>query len=212
MVLTSFPEGLLMSYLPTRLLVVGFSVVALACHDPVVPTDPTAPAPAGDRAAIVQSSSVQGFAFGGGPSNNGLVVAVGPEDAVEANRQQCLTGSNDVPTSQGKSVLVFTPSGNVHNKSHTLDAAVSVFAAGSIQSFCDLVGAPVVATGRVRYTTTFNDESMSPPGAVTFGVTVSGIVTLTAGGEARLFGESRIVILPDGSLVVDREVVRLTPL
>ncbi len=57
----------------------------------------------------------------------------------------------------------------------------------------------------------------SPSVATSSGVvvnqgTVDGIVQLVSGGQARLFASLRFTVRPDGTLLFDVELVRLTPL
>lgn len=39
-----------------------------------------------------------------------------------------------------------------------------------------------------------------------------GIVDLLDGGQARVLGTARVTVLPDGTLLLDEERVKLTPL
>jgi hypothetical protein len=79
---------------------------------------------------------------------------------------------------------------------------------------CRLVGAPLVATGRVFLNQSLN-QAFGPgsgPGSFVFHATVRGIVDLTAGGQARLYGTQRFEMRPDGTVFKDQELVTLTPL
>ena len=49
-------------------------------------------------------------------------------------------------------------------------------------------------------------------GVVVNHATVDGIVQLVSGGQARLFASLRFTVRPDGTLLFDVELVRLTPL
>jgi hypothetical protein len=90
------------------------------------------------------------------------------------------------------------------------DGHVAVFAygAGITTSPCDLVGAPVAATGAVRLHYVARVEG---GGATVFQVGARGTVTLATGGEARLTATWRQVVRPDGTLLFDLEPVTLTP-
>jgi hypothetical protein len=92
------------------------------------------------------------------------------------------------------------------------------YGAGIVVDPCVLVGAPVVATGTVKYTFRVSDLgdiyglNLGGPGSTSIHETVEGIVDLTGGGQARLFGKVRTLWGPDNSLRFDEERVRLTPL
>jgi hypothetical protein len=64
----------------------------------------------------------------------------------------------------------------------------------------------------VRASSHISDPAGSGRGAFVWHVTTTGVVDLASGGRARLFGTFRWVIRPDGTLVMDEEIVRLTPL
>jgi hypothetical protein len=191
----------------------AFAAVLGGCADRL-PTRVAAPSADRNGATIVRPSVVFGLAFGGGPMGNGLGVSVGIEDPVASLAAVCADPSLGSPLSPGKSQFVVTPSGNVPNHSVTTDAAVAVFAVGSelVTSPCQLTSENLVATGTARFVTTENDLSASSPGSFVEHATVKGTVTLTSGGQALLFGELQLVQRPDGTVVIDREVVRLTPL
>jgi hypothetical protein len=74
---------------------------------------------------------------------------------------------------------------------------------------CDLVGAPVVASGLAS----FKSPVLIPPsGGFVQTVTAHGIVDLTSGGQARLRVTGHITIRPDGTVQVERISITLTPL
>ena len=108
---------------------------------------------------------------------------------------------------------VFTPSGHFHTTTLPQDVSVDVFLLeGGFTDFCQLIDAPVVATGTasVRVTEAYGADDGS--GATTINFTVNGVLDLTSGGRARVLGTAHIVIRPDGSLVRLSETIRLTPL
>jgi hypothetical protein len=41
---------------------------------------------------------------------------------------------------------------------------------------------------------------------------VQGIIDLVSGGQARVLATAQVTILPDGTLLFDKEQVRVTPL
>jgi hypothetical protein len=201
---------------PTRLLASLLVPPALlagcADHAPTVPAvRPTRP-----NAEVTQTDQVVGFAYGGNPESNGYAILIGVEDVVAQLGVLCQNPSAIVTQSSGKSVFVKTPAGMTPLHSVSADANVVVLSLASVPPgasiFCALIGAPVVATGRVRYVLAANDSTGAGPGAQQIHVTLHGTVDLTAGGQANLFGEFQVVIRPDGSIVIDREVIRLTPL
>jgi hypothetical protein len=97
----------------------------------------------------------------------------------------------------------------------TREANVQVFEFGPelLADPCDLLGAPLVATGTVFFTHIATFEAPgSAPGSFRIHVTVHGVVDLVEGGQARLQAIANFVLRPDGTLVKDQEVVKLTPI
>jgi hypothetical protein len=80
---------------------------------------------------------------------------------------------------------------------------------GPVSGPCDLVGAPVLGIGTGKFTFPFH---FTPGGAIVAHVTVQGMVELVSGGQARVFGTARVLILPDGTFKFDEERVRLKPM
>jgi hypothetical protein len=108
---------------------------------------------------------------------------------------------------------VSTPSGHLHFTTLPQEVSVDVFLIeGGFTNFCQLVDAPVVATGTatVRVTEAYGADGGS--GATTINFTVHGVLDLTSGGSARVLGTAHLIIRPDGSLVRLSETIRLTPL
>ena len=84
------------------------------------------------------------------------------------------------------------------------------FGGGLVTDICQqLVGAPIVGTGTGQFT---NLLQSAGPGGTIFHITVQGTIDLATGGQARLFGTSRITILADGTQLFDEERISLTPL
>ena len=110
-----------------------------------------------------------------------------------------------------------TPSGRVIRVAHNPEAPIAVWAYGaaSLTSFCQLVGSPLLATGVVDYKTELSNcpcVGSTGPGAAVANVEASGVVTLTAGGQARLHLSAQVVISPDGTVRRDETRVTLVPL
>jgi hypothetical protein len=198
-----------------RLAVSLLSVVLLpSCTDSGRVTAPAEADVARDgpsHRAIVHRDVGTATALGGGPPTN-LAVLVGTESSIEA---VCTDFSTTTPSPQ-RGILVEAPSGKAPNHFVSREAFVQVFeySAGIVTDFCQLVGAPIVATGRAFFTQSGNQifGPGSGPGSFAIHVTVHGIVDLTAGGQARLHGAWRLEITPDGTLVKDQEPVTLKPL
>ena len=193
---------------PTSLSAALLLPVALlvGCTDsgsPTRPTDPTPARPLANGAQVFRSNFAT--AFGGAP--NPLVVMLGFD--VGVTPADVCAGTFTV--SNNSALIVLTPPGGFlagAARGHDLPVQVFQFA-GIITNFCDLVGAPLVATGNVNYTLPFLVPSS---GVVVNHTTVDGIVNLVVGGQARLFGSVRVTVRPDGTLLFDEELVRLTPL
>ena len=135
----------------------------------------------------------------------------------------CRDPTIPVVVSPATAIGVLTPTGRgvVHTLSK--EAYVDVFAIDQLaldqdEACQQVIEAPVVATGRVKFTTTLSDfeavfiNGTGGTGAGTLHATVQGIVDLTRGGQARLFGTVQVLMAPDGSLHMDEEHIRLTPL
>jgi hypothetical protein len=161
-------------------------------------------------AIVIKEFGVWSVLGGGPPTNLGLTVAG------EASIEDACADPFSVPISPQNGIVVITPSGQVPARGVTREAFVQVFeySAGILTDPCQLVGAPLVATGRAFFIQTFNEFAGpgSGPGSFAVHVTVQGIVELTAGGQARLHADVQFVIRPDGTLVIDQEPVTLKPL
>jgi len=82
------------------------------------------------------------------------------------------------------------------------------FPGPEITDFCQLEGKALVATG----TASFSAPALFTPGGVETGTwVVRGTVDLVSGGQDRLFGKAQLVVRPDGSLVLEKEHLTLTP-
>jgi hypothetical protein len=160
-------------------------------------------------AIVIKDFAVWSVLGGGPPTNLGLTVAG------EASIEDACADPNSIPISPQNGIIVITPSGQLPAHSLTREAFVQVFeySAGILTHPCQLVGAPLLATGRAFVVQTFNQSAGpgSGPGSFVVHITVHGSVELTGGGQARLHGEAQVVIRPDGTLVIDREPVTLTP-
>lgn len=171
-----------------------------------------------DAGAVIERSEFPfGFVGGGDPRDN-LAFFVGPVDPVAAAAIKCPDPSIIAPISPGgRPQIVTVPSGRVQVKAIVREAHIAVWQfTGLVTSYCQLVAAPVVATGVVRYTVTISNDGVfaggGGPGAAMWHINAVGVVDLTSGGQARLHATARILVLPDGSLRFDEERISLTPL
>ena len=183
------------------------SALLVGCADsngPTRPMDPTPGRPDLSNEATLIRTSVQ-LVFGGAP--NPLVVMLG-FDAGVTPLDVCL---GNATLSNTHALIVLTPPGGfLAGDAGGRNVPVQVFQfAGIPTSFCDLVGAPLVATGTVNFTVPLLVPSS---GVVVNEATVNGIVQLVGGGQARLFALLRFTVRPDGTVLFDVELVRLTPL
>jgi len=151
---------------------------------------------------VFRFDDLPGIGLGGEP-NDGLAILAGFEAPISVEAI-CADPFNQ-PFVPGSDQLVFTPSGGFHEQARARSTNVVVFAygAGIITDACQLVGAPVVATGIVTLSVNV------APNVQHF--TVRGIVDLVGGGQGRLHAAAQIVFR-DGFLVLDKERVTLTPL
>jgi hypothetical protein len=186
------------------------STLIFGCADQPTPAEPYAPVPeptlGATNAPPASGATVVRAPFGPGVLSGHVqyAVAVGFE---EPFAEHC----NDLesPNQQGSTLIVFSPSGRVHVKGSGKSVNVRVYEfPGVAASNCDLVGAPLVATGTVDFNLTVID---GPPGAVHVGVKNHGIVNLIGGGQARLHATGFTLIKPDGSFAFDhvRIILRL---
>ena len=178
------------------------TALLLACIEQSTPTDSDVPSFRTEHLVHMNA-----FQMGGYPSNP-LALQVGFEAGTTAE-DVCEDPFGHGNTGEGP--LIVTPHGGFHTHTSDRDANLVVyeFAGGPVTQPCQLVGAPVVATGTGKFT---YKESFSGRGAYVIHITVQGTVDLVDGGQARLWANARVTILPDGSLLLDEERVRLTPL
>jgi hypothetical protein len=192
----------------TGLCVVGSGAV-ISCSDGsvtapgqvnVTQPDPGDPSPR----AIVHKDLLLGTALGGGPLNTlAITVAIGSPVCPPS------------PASPAEGVLVEAPSGKTPSHAVTRTAFVQVFEFPAVfTDLCQLVGAPLVATGNVFFSHTATQffGPGSGPGSFVLQIRVHGIVDLVEGGQARLQAFGRLVIRPDGTLVRTEDSVKLTPI
>jgi len=192
---------------PMRFLVLAGGLAVLAgCTESsgsMQPGEPTLPN--FDRSSAPPSSGPHVFrdrfaiVLGGDPSNP-LAVMIG----FEVTPDQFCAGNGGVPGAPGQVVL--TPPGAVlvSESGRDLNVLVFEFGGGPVTDVCQLVGAPIIATGTGKFSAHFGVQDA--------GATVQGIVDLVSGGQARLFATARVTVRPDGTLLFDEEIVRLTPL
>jgi len=192
---------MLRSFLPMTAMLAGSLV--LGCGD-----QPAEPASALQPSLRTEHfTHFNAFQMGGDPSNP-LALQAG-FDAGTTAEDVCEDPFGHGQTGEGP--IIFTPHEGFHTHTSDRDANLVVYAYGEgpVSQQCQLVGAPVVATGTGKFT---YKESFSGRGAYVVHITVQGTVDLVDGGQARLWANARVTILPDGSLLLDEERVRLTPL
>jgi hypothetical protein len=190
--------------LPTAALA---GAMTLGCADQQSPsglvTDPLAPSLQAERVPVFSPVLL------GGDPGNPLAVQAGYEAGLSAQDICPDTGEQVDPNSRGQAI--FTPPGGLHINVSARDVSLVVydFGDGIVTDICQLVGAPVLGTGVGKYSTQLN---VSGPGATVLHITVQGIIDLMSGGQARVLATAQVTILPDGTLLLDEERVRLTPL
>ena len=195
------PRSLL---LPTAALA---GALTLGCADQQSPTglltDPLAPSLRAERVTVFSPVLL------GGDPGNPLAVQAGYEAGFTAEDICPDTGEHVDPNAQGQGI--FTPPGGVHVSvsARDINLVVYQFGEGVVTDVCQLVGAPVLGTGSGKYSTQVN---VSGPSATVLQITVQGIIDLVSGGQARVLATAQVTILPDGTLLIDKERVRLTPL
>jgi hypothetical protein len=182
--------------------------LALGCADQQSPM-----APAADPSSPSVVERLPAFAalqMGGDPSNP-LALQAGYLPGVTAE-DICADPSARVDTEAQKGQDVFTPSGGLHEHVSGRDVHLVLyqFGGGPVTTQCQLVGAPVLGTGTGNFT--WNVNVGGPGGPVVIHLTIHGTIDLVGGGQARVLGTARVLILPDGTLFFDEERVRLTPL
>lgn len=187
------------------------STLILGCGDQPAPTEPYA-AKLETTFVAANAPPASGPIVVRGPFGPGVLsgdvqyaVAVGFEEPFAAH-------CNDLesPNQPGSTQIVFSPSGRVHIKGSGKSVNVRVYEfPGVAGANCDLVGAPLVATGTVDFNLTVVDGA---PGAVHVGVKFSGVVDLVGGGQARLHATGFTLIKADGSFAFDHVRIILRPL
>lgn len=176
--------------------------ILLGCDDAA---SPSAPADSPGPSFRAEHFIIQNAIYLGGDPSNPLIVGAGFEAGITP--QDVCDGNGGIPEGLGKAVL--TPAGGNLSHSSGKDVNIDVFAFGEGSGDpCAFAGAPLVGTGTGNFT--FNVLG-SGRGALVIHATVQGIVDLVGGGQARVFGTARVTVLPDGTLLFDEEVVRLTP-
>ena len=187
------------------------STLIFGCGDQPTPAEPHASGPeptfGATNAPSASGATVVRAPFGPGVLSGHVqyAVAVGFE---EPFAEHC----NDLesPNQPGSTLIVFSPSGRVHVKGSGKSVNVRVYEfPGVAVSNCDLVGAPLAATGTVDLNLTVIDGG---PGAVHVGVKFRGVVDLVGGGQARLHATGFTLIKPDGSFAFDHVRIILRPL
>jgi hypothetical protein len=148
--------------------------------------------------------------MGGDPSNP-LALQAGYLPGVTAE-DICADPVQGVDTEAQTGQDVFTQPGGLHERVFGRDVHLVLyqFGGGPVTTQCQLVGAPVLGTGTGNFTWSVNVGG--PGGRVVIHLTVHGIIELVSGGQARVLGTARVLILPDGTFFFDEERVRLTPL
>ena len=190
--------------LPTATLA---GALTLGCADQQSPTspgtDPLGPSLQAERVPVFSPVLL------GGDASNPLAVQAGYEAGLTADDLCPDTGEHVDPNSQGQAV--FTPPGGLHINvsAHDVNLIVYDFGEGIVTDICQLVGAPVLGSGVGKYSTQL---SVSGPGASILHITVHGMIDLVSGGQARVLATAQVTILSDGTLLLDRERVSLTPL
>jgi hypothetical protein len=189
------------------------SALSVACADaPTTPPQPSLPAfdaahaPPASGPNVVRAPGLNVLALGGDPANP-LAVIAGLEGPIAD-----FCSPAGAPVSDHFFQLVFTPAGRVQVAITGREVALQVFeyGAGIVTDACQLIGAPLIATGTgtVRFGV---HDAAGGPGGTTVHATVRGIVNLTGGGQARLLATAQVTVRPDKSLVIDNERVTLTP-
>ena len=120
----------------------------------------------------------------------------------------CTGGGGSVLFPDGQ--LVFTPAGGFHVTATSTDVIYQVFEnSDAVTDLCDLAGVQPLAegTGSVR-----SRLNATGPGAFVSIISGEGTVALASGGQATLSFTGRVVVRADGSVVVDRSQITLTPL
>jgi hypothetical protein len=174
--------------------------------------DTPAPAFAQGNAPPTSGPNVQrgvpaGFSLGADPETQ-LVVLAGIETTVE---QLCADPVN-VPVTLLQQVVA-TPSGHVQFNAPPQEVRVDVFqfAGGIVTDACQLIGAPLVATGTATARFVQVNLGGGESRAAAINATVHGIVELVTAGQARVQASGHIQF-KDGVIVLDKETVTLTPL
>ena len=178
--------------------------LVVGCADQQSPTDSSPPPLL--RAEHVEI--VDAFSMGGDPDSPfALQVAFDADITADDICANNFTGEQE----QGSGKGVITPSGGLlqHTSGRDVNIVLYQFGGGPVTGPCDLVGAPILGTGTGKYIFPLH---FTPSGGLVAHVTVQGTVDLVSGGQARVLGTARVVILPDGTFKFDEERVKVTPL
>lgn len=182
--------------------------LALGCADQQAPTAPAGNPPAPTFRAE-RFPTFAGFQMGGDPSNP-LALQAGYELGVTAE-DICADPNQGIDAEAERGQFVFTPPGGAHQRISGRDVHLILYqyGGGPVTTQCELVGAPILGTGTGNFSFNLNVVGQ---GQVVIHVTVHGTIDLVSGGQARVLGTARVLILPDGTFFFDEERVRLTPL
>jgi hypothetical protein len=107
--------------------------------------------------------------------------------------------------------IVLTPSGGfLAGNAGGIDVSVQLFEfEGELTSHCDLVAAPLIATGTATFRSAF---AFTPGGAIAGTIVARGTVDLVSGGQALLVVRDHTTIRPDGTPTRVETTITLTPL
>ena len=184
------------------------SITLLAgCEDADRLTRPADTPPAQVGATIDRTLVLFTVFASGPPADLGLIAAL--------ENTESFCAGEDFEASPQRGQLILTPSEKAHLLSFTREGFVEVFdfagTGGFLGTqFCDLLGAPLLASGRVTLSQIVHDPGGSH-GALVAHVTANGVVDLASGGQARLHATAQVVIRPNGS-VLDKTSISLEPI
>ena len=183
--------------------------LALGCTDQQSPMAPAAD-PSSPSARAERFPAFAALQMGGDPSNP-LALQAGYLPGVTAE-DICADPFQGVDTEAQTGQDVFTQPGGFHERVSGRDVHLVLyqFGGGPVVEQCQLVGAPVLGTGTGNFSWNLNVGRSG--GRVVIHLTIHGTIDLVSGGQARVLGTARVLILPDGTLFFDEERVRLTPL
>jgi hypothetical protein len=193
------------------------AVQLAGCTDSGVTTPADAPPPTFAHANAPPTSGPRvqrgvPLSVGIGVVETGLAMVAGfATPLTHENCQSPQFSSIPIPQQQ-----VSTASGREQFTTSKQDVEVFVFRLeGGLTDICQVVDAPLVATGFASFT--WGEKNVPPPGELGPGAGIvrlntHGVLNLVGGGQARLFARFYLHFDPEGNLVTDTEIVRLTPL